>query len=922
MGQKVNPIGFRLGLTEPHKSQWFARFSKYKYSQSVLEDYMLRKTLKSTLNNLFLEPLYSASNNNKPTRQDYHSDLPVINNITIERKFIPYQVIITIHAQNCYLFKYKLNDLKVNRELIAKMLKVRAFRFDLRNKINNLKVVYKKDQDPVFQNKKVDIRERRLKKRQKIRFIYRQRIAKDFVITKKGNTIIQELNLRQKTKKRIYLPIQYNYNSFRNKSARLIAIKKAHSLKKQRKTWFNTFPGQTLTPYPKGTKVLKMQVKNKNYFLKNKKYFNYSNKSKKKYLVGLSLGFAQAYSPSKAEVSQILKMPTQLKNSSKNIINLRLCRVFKKSGLTYKLQLSPPPFKKSGPQAKFKNNKTSFLKDPMFHKSKTLFQSRLFRNQKKTIKVKNSFGLRIKKKFVRIFLNKISGKFTTELKENYQDWYNEMVKNTKLSPFTFLKKWRFGQSPVFLTLLSTLKTISKKKQFSLEGDSIGEVLTLLKKIQNYFLPLRKVLSTLKKKIRFKFLALRKEFIAFGTISKVNRFAFYQVLYYFNYLNKLVNELTKIHQRQLAIYKFDMDNNINDDIINLFSPFFKTNKHSITPPGGGPGSAGSPLFSGTNLVDKVPGLLKPRKQSSKAVSSNLAPPLWASHTSNIAPPLWASQTSNIYVDLSDGNLVAKLKKNVPSKVRITRLTRRMKLVEYIRDIIKKHRTTNLYFYLPIISEARQKILQHNLFIKRKSTEFLGSEVNSLIKENMVAKKEGSTKGSALEKQITPHVKKILRKTWNLKIEENKETAYLLRLRSILKEQQRLRKTVELKSKVRIIFFNINRKTMETKASVVCDTIVSSLEKREPFRKAIKKAQRDVMNAKGNIKGIKIQVAGRLNGAEMARTEWVKAGRVPLQSLSSNIDYSYRTASTIYGIIGIKVWIFKGYQKALGYKKVKN
>ena len=73
------------------------------------------------------------------------------------------------------------------------MLKVRAFRFDLRNKINNLKVVYKKDQDPVFQNQQVDIRERRLKKRQEIRFIYRQRIAKDFVITKKGNTIIQKL---------------------------------------------------------------------------------------------------------------------------------------------------------------------------------------------------------------------------------------------------------------------------------------------------------------------------------------------------------------------------------------------------------------------------------------------------------------------------------------------------------------------------------------------------------------------------------------------------------------------------------------------------------------------------------------------------------------------------------------------------------
>ena len=63
----------------------------------------------------------------------------------------------------------------------------------------------------------------------------------------------------------------------------------------------------------------------------------------------------------------------------------------------------------------------------------------------------------------------------------------------------------------------------------------------------------------------------------------------------------------------------------------------------------------------------------------------------------------------------------------------------------------------------------------------------------------------------------------------------------------------------------------------------------------------------------IKGVKIQVAGRLNGAEIARSEWVRAGRVPLQTLRANLDYSYRTANTIYGIIGVKVWIFKGFTK---------
>ena len=62
-------------------------------------------------------------------------------------------------------------------------------------------------------------------------------------------------------------------------------------------------------------------------------------------------------------------------------------------------------------------------------------------------------------------------------------------------------------------------------------------------------------------------------------------------------------------------------------------------------------------------------------------------------------------------------------------------------------------------------------------------------------------------------------------------------------------------------------------------------------------------------KHNVKGIKIQVSGRLNGAEIARSEWIREGRVPLQTLRANIDYAAREANTIYGILGIKVWLFK-------------
>jgi small subunit ribosomal protein S3 len=103
--------------------------------------------------------------------------------------------------------------------------------------------------------------------------------------------------------------------------------------------------------------------------------------------------------------------------------------------------------------------------------------------------------------------------------------------------------------------------------------------------------------------------------------------------------------------------------------------------------------------------------------------------------------------------------------------------------------------------------------------------------------------------------------------------------------------------------------VKPKTLESKASLIAEAIVDDLEKRKAFRGVIKKAKEQLM-AKSSVKGVKIQVGGRLNGAEIARTEWVRAGRVPLQTLKANIDYSYRTANTIYGIIGVKVWIYKG------------
>ena len=92
-----------------------------------------------------------------------------------------------------------------------------------------------------------------------------------------------------------------------------------------------------------------------------------------------------------------------------------------------------------------------------------------------------------------------------------------------------------------------------------------------------------------------------------------------------------------------------------------------------------------------------------------------------------------------------------------------------------------------------------------------------------------------------------------------------------------------------------------------ASLVGDLVVKQLEERVAFRRAMREALQAAQEE--NVSGIKIQVSGRLNGAEIARSEWTREGRVPLQTLRADIDYAAKEANTIYGVLGIKVWLFK-------------
>ena len=96
--------------------------------------------------------------------------------------------------------------------------------------------------------------------------------------------------------------------------------------------------------------------------------------------------------------------------------------------------------------------------------------------------------------------------------------------------------------------------------------------------------------------------------------------------------------------------------------------------------------------------------------------------------------------------------------------------------------------------------------------------------------------------------------------------------------------------------------------ELNAQIIADSIASQLEKRVQFRRAMKRAMQNAMRV--GAKGIKVMTSGRLNGADIARSEWYREGRVPLHTLRANVDYATSEAHTTYGVLGLKVWVYTG------------
>lgn len=116
-----------------------------------------------------------------------------------------------------------------------------------------------------------------------------------------------------------------------------------------------------------------------------------------------------------------------------------------------------------------------------------------------------------------------------------------------------------------------------------------------------------------------------------------------------------------------------------------------------------------------------------------------------------------------------------------------------------------------------------------------------------------------------------------------------------------------KKVNEKMEIKINIIEI--KNHELSAKLVAQSIAEQLKKRAPFRRTLKQAIERTMQNK-QAKGIKVEAAGRLDGAEMARTEWLSEGKIPLQTIRADISFAKYNAHTTFGVVGIKVWIYKG------------
>lgn len=830
MGQKVHPIGFRVGITKRHQSQWFARFTKNAYAQSILEDRMLRNTLISFANealNSSTVQKRAASQGASPSQQSL--DTPKITHIKIERGLIPYEISIAIYAENCQKFKASLNNLKIHlsqvkplenkkskafsNELQCKLQKTRRFLISLGKHSSVSSLVATQlplalnQTSGALTNLEVSLNEKQVlalsktnslnnsAKNQNIFFLNslgaksRPNVTSSFMSNKQGTgkqqqfrkPLLSQGKLSSQTQKKVF---SSDFLSHVNKKKKMI-LKRLRKRQEIRRRYRRLM-----------LKGLFVQKKGKVISFKPSFFF-----SKKKRL-GLASG-SQKFSLK----ARFTNQPTVGRSSN---------------GLNFKKRTL------KGASTVFETSRVSKkgTGNPVLNKGLALTQRYTEGRISGLVKAKKNdqsqIGNRIKKKFVSLFLNKNNKRFLKQLKNHMTLWHTKMqlhrqeqiqiYGSLRFAPLGYNQKWS----------LKRLNFLKSKPLFKLI----------------------KLVDIIEKKSLIKLETLRKDFIAFGTIAKGEALNYYQII---NFLKNL-----KIASKKQSF---------------LLLNSFKNNKIALK------------RSEGSLLVNKLA-----HRDNAKEMVLNAT-----------------KERSSALVYRGSEHALERMTYNET----INDECRKINFIEYLKDIVKKHRTQNLYYYLSTISDARKNLKKIQQFTKLHSNFLFGFDFK---KEQVEGK--NPLKGTIQKNFYSKAIKKVIDSS-SKKTDVEKGLPEIF-LEQIEKQRTMYKQLAELNPKITIKFYSVKSENLKAKASTISDSVIDALEKRKAFRKVVKDAKENLMRS-SNVKGVKIQVSGRLNGAEIARTEWVRAGRVPLQTLRANIDYSYKTAKTIYGIIGVKVWIFKGYTK---------
>ena len=209
-----------------------------------------------------------------------------------------------------------------------------------------------------------------------------------------------------------------------------------------------------------------------------------------------------------------------------------------------------------------------------------------------------------------------------------------------------------------------------------------------------------------------------------------------------------------------------------------------------------------------------------------------------------------------------------------------------------------------------------LIEEDFFIRTKVNDFFKDylTISKVEISRITQEEEAKDHVNITIKALFPRAKEMSKKV-NKYFSESTEPNNSKNLNTINNSKGNLKRTIrniirffQLKTKKN---YYVNIKFIKNPfedATLIGKYIADQLEKRVPFRRAVKQSIKKVQRS--NMKGIKVQVSGRLNGIDIARSEWKRDGRVPLHTLRAKIDYAYERAETIYGVIGIKVWLFSG------------